>query len=53
MSSLIVIISIIEVDHKIRVLFAVDIDCDKAGLIICLIFMKAILDFYGKSAYRF
>ena len=53
MSSLIVIIGMIEVDHKLRVLFAVDIDCDRTGLSICLIFMQVTLEVYGKGTYGF
>ena len=44
MSRLIVIIGIIEVDHKIGVLAAIYIDRDETSLIICTLVMEAILD---------
>lgn len=51
-SSLILIIGIIEINHKIGVLAGVDIDCDKTSLIVCIVFMETILDLCGKGAYR-
>lgn len=52
MSSLIVIIGIIKVHHKVGVLSRVDVDCNETSLDNCIKFMDAILDFCNKGAYR-
>lgn len=53
MSSLIVILGIIKVDHEVGVLAMVDVDCNETSLDICIIiFTDAVLDFCHEGAYR-